>query len=276
MRSDKHVEILSEFKNFKEKSEDLDLLKTWMSKFIQSDEIAQVIFHALSAVNEGVAPAVGKAFAEKFELASNASYTLNLRVSPPGPLLGGFPTTAERVRLAAVVGNTQGAALQLYRLPHGTRLDVYDSEADVIDVRINSDLSSPVLINEGDIAILKGTQDMLILMAEAKKAVPTQWVFSDDLKPLHIRASSSSRYRNLTVIDLLERFKDQKLENDKVIFALQSMTHHPLHFVRWRAVQGLAKVDKHAAHHALQRLKNDTHPHVANAAQKALLQLNRE
>lgn len=51
---------------------------------------------------------------------------------------------------------------------------------------------------------------------------------------------------------------------------LKVMLNHPAHYVRWEAVRAITMLNCFEGESALEVLVNDPHPHVSNAAEKAL------
>lgn len=57
---------------------------------------------------------------------------------------------------------------------------------------------------------------------------------------------------------------------------LHDIASHPSHFVRWAAIQAMAKVDRDAAFALLERAAVDPHPHVQSMARNVLAQHERQ
>jgi hypothetical protein len=58
--------------------------------------------------------------------------------------------------------------------------------------------------------------------------------------------------------------------------AVEELTEHPVHFVRWSALRSLLRLDFSRGVSKLEQAVNDTHPHVRNGARKALEQIKKE
>lgn len=101
-----------------------------------------------------------------------------------------------------------------------------------------------------------------------------QWVFDKDtLHPVFLSSSSVAQTRFETIIQMISSFHESGMATEKHADVLESLTLNPLHHIRWQATQVLFDVDHLRAISVIQRLENDAHPHVANAAIASLQQL---
>lgn len=59
-------------------------------------------------------------------------------------------------------------------------------------------------------------------------------------------------------------------DSESSIPAFEVMSNHPSYYVRWRAIQGLAYISTDLGMKKLKEALHDKHPHVRQAAEKAL------
>jgi HEAT repeat protein len=132
------------------------------------------------------------------------------------------------------------------------------------------------MLAPGDVACFRAGSDALVA------SVPTEATLA-----LVLASSTVDRERRIYAADTLraERVVSADPGASRLEFAarvlaelggagatprLVRLTGHPAHFVRWTALQSLARVDGAAARDALRAALDDPHPHVRNAAGRAL------
>ncbi|MEM7308567.1 MAG: HEAT repeat domain-containing protein [Planctomycetota bacterium] len=109
----------------------------------------------------------------------------------------------------------------------------------------------------------------VLLFLVSRTSSPIQWEYDlETLLPVRAISSSAAASRLQFTARMLSELGDaSSLE------ALSPLLTHPAHYVRWSAVQAIARLDRGAGLRALAQLCDDDHPHVRNAAESALNRL---
>jgi hypothetical protein len=194
-----------------------------------------------------------------------------------------FVERAERVLTTTpasaflAVGN-DGAHMDIdrYCLPPGTDLSIFDPTARLTkECHYELRRGSPSFgYDQGEVIDMSPVGDVLLVKLVENRAVPYQWIVdANTLEPQFVSATLPSLTRYETLIDLTLALEGGQIDAADAVSFFRFLLDHPLHFIRWKAVQGLGKLDKDAAAVALEHLCEDPHPHVQNAARKALTRL---
>ncbi|HEX9963761.1 MAG TPA: HEAT repeat domain-containing protein [Allosphingosinicella sp.] len=96
-----------------------------------------------------------------------------------------------------------------------------------------------------------------------------EWAF--DRRTLNARFYCTIRLAESNmcgILDLLAQHGDER-----VLGTVARLVDHPLHFVRWKAVQTVARLDREQGVQLARRSLEDRHPHVRLAAQSSLAAL---
>lgn len=113
---------------------------------------------------------------------------------------------------------------------------------------------------------LRHSEPMLFLALLSSPVRTQEWLFSrDTLQALQVNDADLSFTQLRVAADMLGKFAHQAS-----LPALQRLTRHPHHAVRWAAVQNLGRLSRGEAVKALQAASEDPHPHVQRAARKTL------
>ncbi len=151
----------------------------------------------------------------------------------------------------------------------------HDVDNDVFDPQVTLLLPKREVYVPGSVCVIdttKGIFDFLvesptfvmILSGRVRRAI--QWVFSrHTLQAVHAIPSSDNDARMAAIISALAAMRSHTS-----IATLYGLTTHASHFVRWSALQALARLNPEAAKASLQRATKDTHPHVRSASEKAI------
>ena len=151
----------------------------------------------------------------------------------------------------------------------------HDIDNDVFDPQVTLQLPKRKVYLPGSICVVdtrKGLFDFLvesptfvmILSGRVRRAI--QWVFSrHTLQAVHAVPGNSNDAHIAAMIGALTA-----MGSATSIATLYKLTAHSSHFVRWSALQALARLNPEAAKASLQRATKDAHPHVRSASEKAI------
>ncbi|NEQ79293.1 MAG: HEAT repeat domain-containing protein [Moorea sp. SIO2I5] len=118
-----------------------------------------------------------------------------------------------------------------------------------------------------DVYIMLPMQKPVILLILASATVASlYWEYDrETLRPIRaISASHNASRLQYTAYMLSE------IGNQNSVAPLQDLMEHEDHFVRWAAVRAIMKIDFYDGLKMLDIVRHDPHPHVRNAASKAL------
>lgn len=240
-----------------------------IAELAQGAPIRKALRQGLTQFAQDQEPSTGIAHPDWYELYSNTAGTLSLRTVEPGPLLFPEPTTLASMVVIGIVAAPLGSRMLIHALPDTADLAVFDPDICLLPPRIVECGVEPICLALGDVGMFEADGPMLALFWQAADQSPFQWVFGPDHAPRYSRSSSSASHRAAVVVSLITRFAGTRIPVGDATSALLSMTSHPLHFVRWRAVQGIGRLDPKTARDVLAKMRFDPHPHVAHAARKA-------
>lgn len=97
------------------------------------------------------------------------------------------------------------------------------------------------------------------------------WTFDRErLQAIDVEAADADSDNLIHTADVLSEFDSASSET-----AFEVMSRHPSYFVRWRAIQGLARLNTEKGIEKLKSALADPHPHVRKAASSALSALSR-
>jgi hypothetical protein len=151
----------------------------------------------------------------------------------------------------------------------------HDIDNDVFDPQVKLLLPKRKVYAPGSVCVVdtrKGLFDFLVesptfvvkLSGRVRRAI--QWVFSrHTLQAVHTVPGNSSDAHIAEMIGALTA-----MGSATSIATLYALTTHNSHFIRWSALQALARLNPEAAKASLQRATKDAHPHVRSASEKAI------
>ena len=151
----------------------------------------------------------------------------------------------------------------------------HDIDNDVFDPQVTLLLPKREVYVPGSVCAIdttKGIFDFLvesptfvmILSGRVRRAI--QWIFSrHTLQAVHAILSSDNDAHIAAMISALAAMR-----SNTSIATLYALTTHSSHFIRWSALQALARLNPEAAKASLQRATKDKHPHVRSASEKAI------
>jgi hypothetical protein len=169
--------------------------------------------------------------------------------------------------MIAVIG-PEPLVVDRYRPSHDIDNDVFDPQVALL-------LPKRKVYVPGSICVVdtrKGLFDFLvesptfvmILSGRVRRAI--QWIFSrHTLQAVHAIPSNPDDANIAEMIGALTA-----MGSATSIATLYALTAHSSHFIRWSALQALARMNPEAAKASLQRATKDAHPHVRTASEKAI------
>lgn len=157
-----------------------------------------------------------------------------------------------------------------YALPDSLSIDALSSEVALE----NRGACEPAA---GELIFRNGAREALAIVASPGVPALTlrvnsttfgeyEWsVNPDTLKPSQI---FSMRERESFIVTIMELLKD--VGSQSSLPHLDRYTQHPLHFVRWKAVQAIAEIDAELGIQRIRAAADDTSPEVSRAARATL------
>jgi hypothetical protein len=130
---------------------------------------------------------------------------------------------------------------------------------------------SSILLESGrHVAEFGIVTDTLVLRLVRKQLASVVWVYeAASLQAMFSVAADLQASRMRTAITLLQQLSARLGADADTLANLQQLSNHPLHYVRWAAIQTLFALDRPLGTQALEVALHDAHPHVRNAAQRS-------
>lgn len=201
--------------------------------------------------------------AGQYIMASNSLYSLHLATHRRSPT---YLYSATSVGMVSPLGD-EPVPYDRYRLPEGWNYEIFDSS--VKPLFVESAVAKPgeiIEFHRGDIIDLKFTDDACLVKFFSTNFNAVMWSFDrETLTPLHAYSANMESTIYTYMAEALAEFG-----SERAVPGLNHLTTHPVHYVRWKAIQMLGRVCRSSALAALQRAAGDTHPHVRNAARSTL------
>ncbi|WP_437753451.1 HEAT repeat domain-containing protein [Sorangium sp. So ce1389] len=241
-----------------------ELLRTRFVTDLVNDELEQMAGDAVYV------PAGGSS---EFHLSvlMEERFSLTVGLVEPGVRMSSslYSTTEHYMLGVAAVGGNGSVDVEMFTQPEPEPCDVFDRRRRL--VRKGQQRLEP-----GDVALFRAGADLFRLTPSEKPSVmlvftsgtvaPLRWQYdSETLHPLRAISASPTASRLDYVARLLAEISDASS-----VPALKSLLDHEDHFVRWSAVRGIMRLDHAEGLAAVRAALEDPHPHVRNAARKAL------
>jgi hypothetical protein len=175
--------------------------------------------------------------------------------------------------LLSVLSERPSLAITRFCLPAGCDVTVFSPGVELEDHgrAIMSFGSDPYICKAGDVLLLEPSDSLIVIKVVENYSLPYQWAFDGEtLRSLFVATSLPSLTRPETLLDLAMALHGEGKGIPELTDVVESVTQHPLHFVRWKAVQILGRINPASAKSVLHRFVNDTHPHIRNSSQAAL------
>jgi len=165
-------------------------------------------------------------------------------------------------------------AFDLYHLPRNFDGDCFSPEI-ILDPPVHElVMPSVTIVNNARLNVADifspTNRPQVVLMLESAAFGGLRWSF-DRLtrKALSLSAQNPSDTSVEIILELLAAVR-----SPESIPVIEALTSHPMHFVRWRAVQTIGAIDVDAGIRHATTATSDAHPHVRDAARKTLDRLN--
>lgn len=175
--------------------------------------------------------------------------------------------------MVAVVG-PRGLRVARPRLPAGLVNEVFDPAVQLPTLRYDTVPGGEVFAVDGSRELLDIHVEQPVVVVKFNTAVrdALQWAFDRDsgraVQAIAADPLDSELVSTLRALGSMQR--------GACVEPVRELTRHPRHFVRWAAIQCLARLAPDLALGALHDATDDPHPHVAQAAIQGLSRLTRE
>jgi hypothetical protein len=204
-------------------------------------------------------------------ITSRPRYSLFLVLSKPADVADAVYSTMPEHRMLGVLGPA-ALQLRLFKQPPGVRNEVFDPSAALLP---NGDLA----LGPGDMATFVAGQDVigarhcdaptltLLFASDVQQSV--RWEYDTaTLLPLRVIAAETAPARLQYTARLFTH-----LGGESTLPGLRRMLEHREHFVRWTALQSIVAIDPIEGAARVHDAVLDPHPHIRNAATRALAKL---
>lgn len=257
---------------------DIPDIETIFDKFARSREYVTFYKKALKQVADSPASTLSWNTGTAFTIFKNRNFLLAIQLledapyngaaTPAPPLLATNPGNG----LQSVISPDANLTISRYILPPDTDLSTFDPEArlQLLSVDKIGAFDPCYRHHAGEVCKIEREGIVCVLRLSEGSFTDFQWTFdSESLLPLFPNITLPSMGRFETAIDLVVEFSDDRIDTATSIDFLTEMLGHRLHFIRWKAIQGLGQLDGSLAMSALTRLLDDPHPHIRAAAAAA-------
>ena len=199
-------------------------------------------------------------------LVETPAYSLVVKLLTPDVLASGqVVSLTEHTMLAAWAGRVD---VERFTLEPPFRIDVFDRSKRLA-------AAPPATLLPGMVARfsapsetfrLRLPQPAVLIQLLSATVAPLRWVFHPEtLEPVRAAAARLSSSRLQFTCQTLAA-----LGSPSSIPALERLTAHPEHYVRWAAIQGICAISRDEGIACLRRAATDDHPHVRRAAERTL------
>ncbi|TCP65059.1 HEAT repeat domain-containing protein [Sphingomonas sp. PP-CE-1G-424] len=251
--------------------------------FVLSGEYKSYMIKVLQMIDSEPSARIDVLSSNSFIIFRNDHFLLSIQMAGALPL-NALPTdgrryiaTAPENGLQAVISPSGSLHAARYRLPEGVDLSVFDPEVrpKLVDDQELDEKSPCYRYNAGEVFKLDFSSPIYVLRLSETSTLDYQWTFDPStLAPVFPSVTLPSVGRMETLMDVAVSLTGTVLPRENAIGILESLVDHPLHFIRWKAVQGLGALDPPLAIESLKRLTSDSHPHIRRSANSALEQLS--
>jgi hypothetical protein len=248
--------------------------------FVRSGEIFQLLLSRLQGIARDPMTRVeglGKEYVSLFE---NERFMVMIQDLPPSVDAEGrnpeIISTSACNSIQVLLPPSERLLLVRYALDRPVDLAIFDPDRQLllVDERPITPRSGCFRYHAGEVLAVRHVGRVQICQILEKQSLDYQWYFrGGDLSPMFCASSRVASSRLETLIEVVAEFAEDRIEPAIAASILSALVTHPLHFVRWKAVQALGAVDEPLAIQALEGLQSDAHPHVRDAARQALLEL---
>lgn len=199
-------------------------------------------------------------------LFESPAYSLAIKYLSPKDLVSNPVISVTENTLIATWGGGS-AEVETFALEQPFRNEVFDRSKrliplDTIQLRpgVVARLHSPWAFR------LRLQHPTVFIQLLSATAVSLRWIFSPEtMEPVRAAAARLSSSRLQFTCHTLA-----SLGSPTSIPALRKLTAHPEHYVRWAAIQSVCAISREDGIECLRQALKDDHPHVRNAAQKTL------
>src|SRR3954451_13652819 len=231
----------------------------------------ELINYELRRMTEGGAYSALGGSGLKLMITSRPRYSLLLMLTNPSDIADQVFSTMPEHRMLAVLGPA-ALELRLFKQPPSVRNEVFDPSVALLP---NGDLA----LGPGDVATFVAGRDVigtrhcdaptLTLLFGSDIQQSVRWEFDPaTLLPLRAIAAETTPSRLQYTAQLFTH-----LGGESTLPGLRRMLDHREHFVRWTALQSIMAIDPIEGAARLHEAVLDPHPHMRNAATRALVKL---
>lgn len=250
--------------------------------FVSSGEYKNHIVSVLKMIDSEPSARIDVLSSNSFIIFRNSHFLISMQTIGTAPLSAldsdsrRYIATAPENGIQAVISPSGSLRAARYKLPGDVDLSVFDPEIklDLVDIEELDSMSPCYRYNAGEVFKLDCLSPICVLRLSEIPTLEYQWTFDPiTLMPVFPSVTLPSVGRMETLMDVAVSLSETVLPRENAVKIFLSLIDHPLHFIRWKAVQGLGALDPPLAIKSLQHLSDDSHPHIRAAATSALSQL---
>ena len=159
----------------------------------------------------------------------------------------------------------------IYKLPEGYRNSVFDPALKLVPAGSGMTAPGGILLLQSDQYTydFKVERPLPVLKFTSASFQTMEWLFSKD----QLNAWQANDSELVSTQLRVSAYILGRLAHQSSLEALEQLTSHGHHAVRWAAVQNIGRLSRGVALAKLQQALDDPHPHVRRAAEKTLQQL---
>ena len=244
-----------------------------LTRFVSSEQFVTCVRDALEQM-ASVEDSIVTTPDGSIVLFRDANFTIVLSMErPPERFVDGFQpdtiTSPIGAGLMCLVSEIENVEVTYYDLPAGLDFAVFDEDLQLPcpTVQLLERYQAFYFHPRKPFEMNAHGRSYVMATLFENRSEDFQWVFDCKSGTTLFQVSCSTEAsRTETLLLLLERLTGDRIPEATAIHAFAALSHHPHHFVRWRAVQGLGELNGDLALKRLREMTTDCHPHIREAA----------
>ncbi len=253
----------------------LEILKDDVKDLAQSPDIKILLHRILKEIHQNICYSPTEFRGHELVLIDSEKISLSLSLLTPQNAAGGKMADFPMDALLYLLG-PDSLKVNLYQVPSNRQSEVFDpSQSLTLTEQFMLAPGESVFIRSGvQVCDFEIPADVVILKMLSRKINPLIWTYDKiSLAPLYSSSSNLQASRIKTSVQLLSQLSMRLGVDADTLQNTIQLTTHPLHFIRWSAIQTLFSLDREQGTKALIIALDDSHPHIRNAARRSYAKL---